>query len=134
MARTVMTLEEAVAFLNVVGAPAALVEKFMAQAGAVYAKRDTRGYDAVSVTSGFGQKTRVGYVELQVNDQRTQMDVRKAREIGLMLIQAAEAASSDQMFVELLKRIGLEDDERVGPILLELRDIRQGTRDISWPS
>ena len=134
MARTVMTLEEAVAFLNVVGVSAALVEKFTAQANAVYGKKDTRGYDAVTVTSGFGQTTRVGFVELQVNDQRTQMDVKKAREIGLMLIQAAEAAASDQMFVELLQQMGLEDNTQVGAVLLELRAIRQGTRDISWPS
>ena len=129
-----MVLEEAVAFLKVVGAPAALVKKFTEQAEAVYAKKGAQGNDEVTITSGFGHTSRQGFVELTLNDQRSQMDVKKAREIGLMLIEAAEAAASDQMFVELLKQMGLEDTEKVGPILLELRAIRQGTRGVSWPS
>lgn len=129
-----MVLDEAVAMLKAVGVPAALVEKFTAQAESVYVKKDPRGNDEVTVTSGFGQTSQQGFVELTLNDQRTQMDVKKAREIGLMLIQGAEAAASDAMFVVLLKQIGIDNPAMYGQILLELRGIRQGTREVSWPS
>jgi hypothetical protein len=62
------------------------------------------------------------------------MEAAKAREIGLMLIQAAEAATSDEIFITLLKQIGLDTGEHHGTILLALREIRQGTRGVSWPS
>jgi hypothetical protein len=129
-----MALEEAVAMLKAVGAPAALVEKFTAQAEAVYAKKGPMGNDEVTITSGFGQTSQQGFVELTLNDQRSQMDVKKAREIGLMLIQGAEAASSDAMFVALLKQTGMDQPEAYGQVLLALREIRQGTREVSWPS
>ena len=50
-----------------------------------------------------------------------------------MLLEAAEAATSDEIFVTMLEKIGI-DTERAGHVLIDLREIRQGTRGTSWPS
>lgn len=134
MARQVLVLEEVIAMLQAISAPTRIIEQFRQQAEGVLGKKSETGDDHVTVSSGFGQKSRVGFVELTVNETRTQMDAKKAREIGLMLIEGAEAAASDQIFVTLLERMGLDSMEAHGRVLLELREIRQGTRGVSWPS
>jgi hypothetical protein len=74
-------------------------------------------------------------VELTLDEVRSQMEPKKAREIGMMLIEAAEAATSDEIFLKLLtEKIGLNlDDHARGAFLLDLREIRQGSRDIQRP-
>lgn len=138
MAKTLLVLDEVLAILQVVGASYALRQKFRQQAEHALqhkARAQTPdGSDAVTVSSGFGQASQRGFVELTLNDQLSQMPPEKAREIGLMLLQAAEAAVSDQLTVMLLKDVGLESPDAHGRILLKLRELRQGTRGISWPS
>lgn len=69
MARTLLVLEEVVAMLRVVGASESLVGKFQAQAlGALQHKARAKaddGLDSVTVSSGFGQKSDRGFVELK---------------------------------------------------------------------
>lgn len=120
--------------LATVGASTKIVDRFREQAEIVIAHKSPRSVDEITVSSGFGQTSQRGFVELTLNDTLTQMDVAKAREVGLMLINAAEAAASDEMFVTLLGRLGLESAEDRGRVLVELREIRQGTRGISYPS
>jgi hypothetical protein len=138
LARTLMVLDEVLAMLRTVGASSALIEKFRAQAEMVLQHKARSqapdGTDAVTVSSGFGQATQRGFVELTLNDQLSQMPPEKAREVGLMLLQGAEAAVSDQLTVMLLKDVGLENPETHGQILMRLRELRQGTRGVSWPS
>lgn len=135
MARQVFVLEEIIAMLETIGAAKGTIENFKRQAEFVASKRPKRDYDEVQVGSGFGRTSKRGHVELVVNDQLTQMDVKKAREIGLFLLEAAEAAQSDEVFIKLLEeRVGIDDADRLSMILLDLREIRQGTRGVSWPS
>jgi hypothetical protein len=139
MAKPLLVLDEVLAMLDVVGVSAPLRDKFRAQANTVLAKRVSRdasddGTDAISVSSGYGQASQRGFVDLTLNETRSQMDPAKAREVGLMLIEAAEAAVSDEIVMALLRdKIGLDAD-RVAYVLLDLREIRQGTRGTSWPS
>jgi len=131
MARPVFVLEEVIAMLQTTSAPKRVVEAFRQHAEAVAAHRpSTVEYDDVQVASGYGSRTKRGFVELTINDQRTQMDVKKAREIGLMLLESAEAATSDEMLMTLLRdKVGMsEDGEAMQRILLDLREIRQGSR------
>jgi hypothetical protein len=136
--KTLLVLDEVVAMLRVVGASDALVERFRVQATTALQHKargrvpDDTPEDHVTVNSGLGKAG--AHVELTINDQLTQMDPKKAREIGLMLLEGAEAATSDAVFVLLLQRIGITDAERLGAILLDLRELRQGTRGTSWPS
>jgi len=134
LARKVLVFEEVIAILKAISAPSRIIERFSAQADTIAGLKPEKAVDEVTVASGFGQKSRVGFVEFTVNDTRTQMDAKKAREIGLMLIEAAEAAASDEIFVKLLERLGIDNPEAHGRILVDLREIRQGTRGTSWPS
>lgn len=134
MAHRVLVLEEVLAMLQVVGASPKLQEAFRKQAEAVLGQRNERGDDRMTVSSSFGSTSHRGGVEFTLNDMRTQMDAKKAREVGLWLLEAAEAAMSDEMFVKLLERVGAGDPDTRGRLLMELREIRQGTRDVSWPS
>ena len=133
MARKTFVLEEVIAMLKVSGAPNRVIDAFQKQAEFVAAKRNQKELDEVTVASGFGHASRRGHVEFTLNDQLSQMDAQKAREVGLMLLEAAEAATSDEIVVTLLEEIGI-DTEGAGRLLIKLREIRQGTRGVSWPS
>lgn len=135
MARKVFVLEEVIAMLETIGAAKGTIENFKRQAEFVASKKQHREFDEVQVGSGFGRTSKRGHVELVINDELTQLDVKKAREIGLFLLEAAEAAQSDEVFIKLLEqRVGIEDPDRLSRILLDLREIRQGTRGVSWPN
>jgi hypothetical protein len=84
--------------------------------------------DNVQLSSGFGAASQVGFVELSINDEVTQMDVSKAREVQQMLGQAIEAAISDGMIYHFFKtRLNITNEERLAQILYDFRDVRQGS-------
>jgi hypothetical protein len=137
MARQLLVLDEVLAMLDVVGASASLREKFTKQAQFVLSHRNTReaatSDDTIEVASGYGAQG--AHVEFSLNETRTQMPPAKAREVGLMLLEAAEAAISDHVVMTLLReRVGVTDEKRLAAILLDVREIRQGTRGVSRPS
>jgi hypothetical protein len=135
MARQVLILEELLALMDQAKIPPAGIARVREAAELLIAYKAERAIgDDVTVASGFGQHSRRGFVELTVNDQRVQMEAAKAREIGMMLLESAEAAISDEIFVRLLvEQIGLPA-EAAGRTLIELRELRQGTRGTSRPS
>lgn len=134
MAQPLFVLEEVLAMLRVVDVAPAKIAAFRRQAEAVAANRPQQGTDDVTVSSGYGSRTQRGFVELTMNRERSQMEIAKAREIGLMLLEAAEAATSDEIYARLLReRVGIEDPEQVGRMLIELRELRQGSRDVVRP-
>jgi hypothetical protein len=82
-------------------------------------------------------RTKQGMIEIAIraaDDAVTiQLELPKAREIVGMLTGAIEAAVSDQLLYEFLtQRIGIAP-EAVGPVLLDFRELRQGTRGTAWP-
>jgi hypothetical protein len=134
MARPILVLDEVFAILETLKASPRLIEDFRLTAERILTMRPRVDVgDAITVASGFGHTSQRGNVELTVNDQVVQMDVKKAREVGLMLLEAAEAATSDEILSTLLARLGLGPEAR-GRALMDLREIRQGTRGTSWPS
>lgn len=67
-----------------------------------------------SVTSGYGHNTRRPFVELQGPPKAT-MSPEEARDLGMNLIQAAEAAESDFFLVEfVLEQVGGEMAQAAG--------------------
>jgi len=57
------------------------------------------------------------------------MDVKSALKVGLDILAATEAAISDAAVVQLLvEKLGI-DRTRAGMVLLDLREIRQGSRE-----
>jgi hypothetical protein len=142
MARQLLTLDEVLAMLAVVGVPARSVDAFKTQATAALKHKHragvegigAAGIDSVTVASGRGMKSERGFVELTINDTLTQMDAAKARDVAIMLFQASEAAISDEIFVKFLATAGITTTEAIGGALMALRELRQGTRGIVWPT
>lgn len=88
----------------------------------------------IEIGTILSQRTKEGVVELQVNGERVQMELPKAREVLGMLAGAIEAAVSDALiFAFLTQRIGLTEDQAAAA-LLDFRELRQGTRSTSWPT
>src|SRR5690242_5762384 len=72
----------------------------------------------VRVTSIDGHHTQRGLVDLVVPDGRVQVDPTKARELAGMLIEAAEAAETDEFLMdEFTSYVGL--DERGAATMLQ---------------
>lgn len=134
MAKQLLVLEEVLAMLKTTGAPNRVIEKFREHVETVLGIKPSKTTDDnVQVASGYGALTQRGFVEFTLNEQRTQMEPKKAREIALMLLEASEAAMSDEIFVALLTdKLGI-DPERAGMVLLDLREIRQGSRSTVYP-
>ena len=131
MAKHLITLPEAVAMLEAVKTPQRHVDAFLKQANAVFEKRAplTREADEVQVGSGFSHVSRRGHVRFQVGTVEHQLSAQKARQIGLWLLEAAEAAVSDEIVMKLLlDKVGL-NVQQLGSVLLDLREIRQGSRE-----
>lgn len=92
------------------------------------------GTHRIEIGSILSSRTKRGAVDMTVNRERVQMDLDKAREVLAMLSGAIEAAISDElMFRFLTTNAGLPEAD-AGRALLDFRQLRQGTRETSWPS
>lgn len=88
----------------------------------------------ISVSTLLSSRTKEGRIDFTLNGELTQMDLPKAREVVGMLQQAIEAAVSDELVWKFLtQRIGLSP-EKAGAALVDFRELRQGSRDIVYPS
>ena len=88
----------------------------------------------ITVSTLLSSRTKEGRVELSLNGELTQMDLVKAHTVVLMLMQAIEAAGTDQMLYQYLtERIGLEP-EKASMVLLDFRELRHGSRERVYPS
>ena len=127
---------EILAMLDTEGAPAPLVERLKKRLQLVRGTRNSLIDDGSQfiVSSDYGHTSRLGSVTLEVDNLRWRMTPKKALEVAGMLGTAAEAAISDEIVMELMRKSGITDPNRLGQILLLLREIRQGTRDASNPS
>lgn len=87
----------------------------------------------VEIGTILSHRTKQGVVEFKLNDEKTQWDLAKAREIHGMLGSAIEAAVSDTLIYEFLTtRVGLSED-KAAAALLDFRELRQGSRDTVYP-
>ena len=88
----------------------------------------------IEIASILSSRTKRGLVELTVNETTTQMDIEKAREVCQMLHQAIEAAITDTLIYQfMIERVGV-DDQRAAQILLDFRELRQGSKSVVYPS
>jgi uncharacterized protein YpmS len=63
-----------------------------------------------------------------------QFDVTKAKEVCQMLHEAIEAAISDEMIYQFFITKVKLDDARASSILLDFRELRQGSKETVYPS
>lgn len=88
----------------------------------------------ITVSTLLSSRTKEGRIDFTLNGELTQMDLPKAREVVGMLQGAIEAAVSDELVYKFLtQKIGLEPD-RASAALIDFRELRQGSRDIVYPS
>jgi hypothetical protein len=129
MPQHLISVDEAVAMLETIGAAKETIRRFRQQAAGVLAARPGLGAERVIVTSLYGAKSQQPGVNLQLGDVRLQMDVKSAQKVGLDILAATEAAISDAAVVQLLvDKLGIDVD-RASHVLLDLRERRQGARD-----
>lgn len=88
----------------------------------------------IEVGSILSQRTKTGMVELSVNDESTQMDLAKAREVAAMLNSAIEAATSDQLLYAFLTTQCELTPEAASAALLDFRELRQGSKSTVYPN
>lgn len=84
----------------------------------------------VLIESIFGAKTKKGLVRLQIGEFSITLEPHKSREIGIMLIEASEAAITDHFLSEWLKNIGVPESEIVNAIQ-DFRKFREHLRIVS---
>lgn len=87
----------------------------------------------VEIGTILSHRTKEGVVEFQLNGERTQWELSKAREIHKMLGEAIEAAVSDALiYAFLTTKVKLSEDQ-AARALLDFRELRQGSRDVVFP-
>lgn len=93
-----------------------------------HARHDEARVQEIAFSTIVSSRTKMGMIEFSFNNEMSQWDLDKAREIHRMLGEAIEAAISDTLIYQfLVQRIGL-DDERASAALLDFRLLRQGSR------
>ncbi len=87
----------------------------------------------IEIATILSQRTKQGMVEFTLNGEKTQMDLDKAREVLGMLSGAIEAAVSDTLIFQFFtEKVGFDED-KAARVLLDFRELRQGTRTTSYP-
>jgi len=95
-----------------------------------HARHDETRADNVAFSTILSSRTKMGMVEFSLNDEMSQWDLDKARQIHRMLGEAIEAAISDTLIYQFLTtKIGLSDTQ-ASSALLDFRELRQGSRDV----
>lgn len=82
----------------------------------------------------YGVRTNRGYIELLLNEKvASRWDVKKAKEIRDMLSEAIEACISDELIVKFfMNKLNL-NQEKAAMVLMDFRELRQGTKKTVYP-
>jgi hypothetical protein len=80
--------------------------------------------DTISVNSIFGAYSGLPLVELQLNGEKTQLELHQAREIALWLIEAAAVAETDGLVFMALQNNGASV-EMASQMILMVREQRE---------
>lgn len=116
----------------------ALIQSYVAKAlmdhlRLKHARHDETRIDNVAFSTILSQRTKMGMIEFSFNNEMSQWDLDKAREIYRMLGEAIEAAVSDTLIYQFMtQRVGL-DDVRAAQAMLDFRELRQGSRELVRP-
>jgi len=99
-----------------------------------HARHDEARIDNLAFSTILSQRTQMGMIEFSFNDEMSQWDLDKAREIHRMLGEAIEAAVSDTLIYQFfVEKIGFES-EKAAAVLMDFRELRQGSKDLVRPS
>lgn len=134
MSQKTFCLPEIEAMLKVENVPDSVIAAVRKRMEFVAEKRQTNGeLEHWEVGSGYNSMKDRGHVRLKIEDREHQLEPKKAVQIGLWLIEAAEAAIADATVMTWVKqKIGITDHGQLGELLLQLREIRQGSRETAY--
>lgn len=95
---------------------------------------DKPKYQNLELHTILSNRTKTGMVNLLIDgEQIAQWDIAKAKEIHGMLGEAIEAAISDELIYKFFtQKVGF-DDQRASMVLLDFRELRQGSKDTVFP-
>jgi hypothetical protein len=99
---------------------------------------------SIEIATILSNRTKEGMVEFYIQNKnedgfphegiKTQWNLSKAREIHKMLGEAIEAAVTDTLIYKFFTtKVGF-DEIQASRVLLDFRELRQGTRNTSYPS
>lgn len=81
--------------------------------------------DEILVESLVSSRTRKGMVQISWGDNRAQLTAEQARRHALLILEAAEAARSDELVFSLLtQKLGLPDAQAVA-VIGSMREMRE---------
>jgi len=87
----------------------------------------------VEIGTILSNRTKEGMIEFNLNGEKTQWDVAKAKEICQMLHGAIEAAISDTIIYKFMtEKVGLSEEKAV-MTLVDFREMRQGSKGTVYP-
>jgi hypothetical protein len=101
-----------------------------------HARHDMLKVEGTSIefSSILGQATQQGMVEMALNQEITQMDLDKAREVHRMLGECIEAAISDWLIYKfMMEKVGMDSD-KAARVLMDFRELRQGSKKVVNPN
>lgn len=99
-----------------------------------HARHDETRIQNIAFSTILSQRTKMGMIEFSFNEEMSQWDLDKAREIHRMLGEAIEAAVSDTLIYKFMtENVGLDPD-KAAQMLLDFRELRQGSRGSIQPS
>ena len=89
----------------------------------------------IEIGSILSSRTKEGKIDIRKDGEQVfQFDIAEAKRIHRMLGEAIEAAISDQIIYQFMKeRIGM-DDVKASMVLIDFRELRQGTKGILYTS
>lgn len=99
-----------------------------------HARHDETRLQNIAFSTILSDRTKMGMIEFSLNDEMSQWDLDKAREVHRMLGEAIEAAVSDTLLFQFFTQMIGFDDEKASRVLLDFRELRQGSRDSQRPA
>ena len=79
--------------------------------------------------SMYGHKNKKGMVEIRLEDKRIQTSVQEAKDFAHSILEAAEAAETDDFLMTyLLEKVGITEEENRAKVLMDFRMFRDKKR------
>lgn len=95
---------------------------------------DKPGLGAIEIGTILSHSTGRGRIEIQLGAEVAQWDVADAKKVSAMLTEAIEAAISDELIFTFLRdRVHLSP-EKAAALLIDFRELRQGSKETVNPS
>lgn len=101
---------------------------------AITKQAGSKSEGAIEIGTILSHQTGRGRIEIAIGGEVAQWDVADARKISSMLVEAIEASISDELVFKFLTQKVNLSPEKAASLLIEFRELRQGSRTAVNPS